>query len=138
MPEYPVSVLAGIGYSALEYEAEGDSERKSLAVGAIYCTTSKQLTLIREREKVMETKLSYEQVKESVKILSDNHQETAYQKDIEFEYEGERYSICLVWDRYQGFEIIEWGNTPNELREAADGYIATILDELAYQFKEGK
>ena len=86
----------------------------------------------------METKLSYEQVKESVKILSDNHEETAYQKDIEFEYEGERYAVCLAWDKYQGFEIIEWGNTPNELREAADGYIATILDELAYQFKESE
>ena len=82
----------------------------------------------------METKLSYEQVKESVKILSDNHEETAYQKDIEFEYEGNRYAVCLTWDKYQGFEIIEWGNTPNELREAADGYIATILDELAYEF----
>ena len=40
MPEYPAPVLAGVGYSALEYEAEGESERE-------------QLTLLRETEKVM-------------------------------------------------------------------------------------
>jgi hypothetical protein len=41
----------------------------------------------------------------SIEIKSVTKDETAYDKYVQFTYEGESYSVLLHWDKYEGYEI---------------------------------
>lgn len=41
----------------------------------------------------------------SIEIKSVNKEETAYDKYVQFTYEGEIYSVLLHWDKYDGFDL---------------------------------
>lgn len=81
-------------------------------------------------------KMNADQVKHAVTITDVKHNETAWDRDVSFNFEGESYSILLHWDIQDGYEVADWGNTPIKLRESADGYICSILDDLSTNFSE--
>ena len=41
----------------------------------------------------------------SIKINGITKEETAYDKYVQFTYEGESYSALLHWDKYDGFDL---------------------------------
>jgi hypothetical protein len=51
----------------------------------------------------------------SITVTSLTKEETAYDKYIQFTYEGESYSVLLHWDKWDGFDLTftETTNTRN-------------------------
>jgi hypothetical protein len=77
----------------------------------------------------------------SIKIESITKEETAYDKYVQFTYEGESYSVLLHWDKWDGFDLTfteldrtrnwidapDWAITWDENNEESLGY---TLDQL--------
>ena len=41
-----------------------------------------------------------------------------------------------MWSESNGYEMLDWGDMPENLIEAADGFIYSLLDELSFNFME--
>jgi len=85
----------------------------------------------RERERIM-----------NIEINAMTKQDTAYNKFINFTYEGQEYSVLLHWDTYEGYDLnfteledtSKWIDQPewaDDIWEDNDNKsLACILDEL--------
>ena len=61
-------------------------------------------------------------------------EDTAYDKEITLTYEGQEYSVCLHWDKWDGYDITftevdepEWATNWDDNN---DTVLAFVLDEL--------
>lgn len=78
-----------------------------------------------------------------VKIAEVVKEETAYDKWIRFEYEGQEYSVLLHWDKWDGFDLTfteldftrkwidapDWAITWDEEHEESLGYTLELLSD---------
>ena len=79
-----------------------------------------------------------------ITIKKVNKEVVAWNKDIEFEYQGKTYLVTLNWDNYDGYEIIfknKTNETPNwAARWIEEGEYAqsllVILDEMTEKESE--
>lgn len=57
---------------------------------------------------------------------------TGWAKYITFTYEGKEYSVKLLWNEHEGYEIVKgWAELPDELTDEV-GDFCNILDEITY------
>ena len=77
-------------------------------------------------------------ISENIKMISANHNETAWERELEFEYDGERYSCLLSWDLYSGYDVVNWYNVPDFIKSSAHGFICHLLDELSLNLLENE
>lgn len=42
---------------------------------------------------------------QQISVSSSRKEETAYNKEIKFTYDGKEYSVILWWDNYDGYEL---------------------------------
>jgi hypothetical protein len=78
----------------------------------------------------------------SIEINGVVKEETAYDKEITFTYEGQEYAACLHWDKWDGYDLTftevaepEWATN----WEWNDGEtLAYILDGLTDEVLEGQ
>lgn len=82
--------------------------------------------------------ISEKEMLENIKICHVEHNETEWERNINFEYEGEKYNCRLYWSQWDGFEMTNWGNVPDHLKVIADGYIYQLLDDKSYLWLEGE
>jgi hypothetical protein len=76
----------------------------------------------------------------SIELLSMDKTETAYDKRISFNYEGQEYLVNLHWDTHDGYDITfldtvspDWADDwTNEIGES----LAYTLDELSDEMLE--
>ena len=62
----------------------------------------------------------------------------AWAKYITFTYKDKEYSVKLLWDAYDGYEIFNgWDELPNELKDK-DGVLCSKLDEITYLLEIGE
>ena len=84
----------------------------------------------------------------SIEIKSVTKEETAYDKYVQFTYEGESYSVLLHWDKYDGYEITftqldkiyTWIEDPEwaiNWDDNNDTVLAFVLDDLTDVRLEG-
>lgn len=79
----------------------------------------------------------------NIKIESITKEETAYDKYVQFTYEGESYSVLLHWDKWDGFDLTftdttntrnwieapDWAITWDESNEDSLGYRLELLSD---------
>jgi hypothetical protein len=77
----------------------------------------------------------------SIKIKSVTKEETAYDKYVQFTYEGESYSVLLHWDKWDGYDLSftdidepEWAtnwewNDGETLAYILDGLTDEVIEE---------
>jgi hypothetical protein len=76
----------------------------------------------------------------SIELLSMDKTETAYDKRISFNYEGQEYLVNLHWDTHDGYDVTfldmvspDWADDwTNEIGES----LAYTLDELSDEMLE--
>lgn len=83
----------------------------------------------------------------SIEINNITKEETAYDKYIQFTYEGDVYSVLLHWDKWDGFDITftevgnsrnwidapDWAITWDENNEDSLGYTLECLSDEALE-----
>jgi hypothetical protein len=83
----------------------------------------------------------------NIKIESITKEETAYDKYVQFTYEGESYSVLLHWDKWDGFDLTfteldrtrnwidapDWAVTWDESNEDSLGYTLEQLTDEALE-----
>ena len=63
---------------------------------------------------------------------------TGWAKYITFTYEGKEYSVKLLWNEHEGYEIVKgWAELPDELTDES-GELFSILDEKTYLLEAAK
>jgi len=78
----------------------------------------------------------------SIKINGIVKEDTAYDKEITLTYEGQEYSVCLHWDKWDGYDITfldtvspDWAddwddnNDGESLAYVLDGLTDEVLEE---------
>ena len=83
----------------------------------------------------------------SIEIKGITKEETAYDKYVQFTYEGESYSVLLHWDKWDGFDLTfteldstrnwidapDWAITWDENNEESLGYTLECLTDEALE-----
>ena len=75
----------------------------------------------------------------NIEIISQEREETAYDKRITFTYGGEEYRVLLHWDAYEGFDLNfleEDGRTFTATPEWAVDWDENEIDSLQYRLDE--
>lgn len=70
----------------------------------------------------------------SIEIKGIVKEETAYDKEITFTYEGQEYAVCLHWDKWDGYDLTftevaepEWAINWEDNNENS---LCFVLDDL--------
>lgn len=81
----------------------------------------------------------------SIEIKGITKEETAYDKHIQFTYEGKNYSVLLHWDKWDGFDLnflngrnftdapewaIEWENSQQYGGESLEYTLDSLTEEV--------
>lgn len=81
-------------------------------------------------------RISEKEVLNELKVTGADHEEREWIRVITFTWKDTDYRCELMWSESNGYEMLDWGDMPENLIEAADGFIYSLLDELSFNFME--